>query len=98
MVEPGATTGRLHFMKDQVLCPSDWIHPLPDGAEKPAAGVDFHARALPYFSCLSARDLSFADPCQTFALPFMLQPALPNEEPRQAAHKARRSQARHGNE
>src|ERR1041384_2392558 len=59
-----------HLKKDQVLSPSDWIHPLPDGAAKPAAGVDFHARALPYSSCLYARDLSFVGRCQTFAPPF----------------------------
>jgi hypothetical protein len=66
---------RSHFKKDQVLCPSDWIHPLLDGAEKPAAGADFHAHALLYFSCPSARDLSFAGLCQTFrsSFFFMLQ-------------------------
>src|ERR1041384_4223483 len=62
---------RLQFTKDQVPSPSDWIHPSPGGAEKPAACVDFHARALPYFSCLSAGDLSFAGPCQIFAPPFL---------------------------
>jgi hypothetical protein len=60
--------------------------------------VDFHGRALPYSSCLSAGDLSFVDPSQTFATPFMLQSELPNEEPRRAAHTARRPQAKHDSE
>src|SRR5438067_4843539 len=83
---------------DQVLSPLDWIHLSPGGAAKPAACVDFHVRAWLCSSYLCDGDLSFDDPCQTFAPPSMLQSELPIEEPRQTPQMARHSQARHGNE
>src|ERR1051325_11512922 len=71
MVEPAQPRAGFILRRTRFCVPSDWIHPSPDDAEKPAAGVDFHARALPYSSCPSARDLFSAGLCQTFAPPFL---------------------------
>src|SRR5207237_4966423 len=57
--------------KDQIPSPLDWIQLWPGGAAKPAACVDFHVRAWLCSSYLCDGDLSFDDPCQTFASPFL---------------------------
>src|SRR2546423_589594 len=53
------------FLRHPAVNPSDWIHPLPGAAARPAAYDRFHFHASLCSSCLCVDGLSSGDLCPT---------------------------------